>query len=74
MRQVLADEVDLRARGAEFIPSAQEGPDAPSVKYRETLNANGAPSEEVARGYRWMPGTELAGMPMANLHGTEATA
>jgi hypothetical protein len=28
--------------------------------YRSQLNSNGSPSETVAAGYRWKPGTELA--------------
>ena len=74
VRQVLADEVDLRARGADFIPSAEENAKSPSVIYRNTLNAEGVPSEEVARGYRWMPGTELAGVARAGMAGVEGRA
>jgi len=62
VRQVLAQEVDLRARGTEYITSAEETPESPSVVQRNILNAAGVPSEDVARGYRWMPGTELASL------------
>lgn len=74
VRQVLADEVELRARGADFIPATAEGPDSPSVAYRSRMNAEGVPSEDVARGYRWMPGTELAGVAHVGLRGTEGRA
>jgi hypothetical protein len=60
VRETLKNEVDLRARGRDFIPSSEEGPNSPSVKYREQLNADGSPSETVAAGYRWIPGTELS--------------
>ena len=60
VRKVLSQEVDLRARGTRFIPKEEEPSDAPSVLYRNQMNANGSPSEIVAAGYKWRPGTELA--------------
>ena len=60
VRKVLSEEVDLRARGAEFIDKEKEEADAPSQIYRAQMNANGSPSETVAAGYQWKPGTELA--------------
>lgn len=60
VRQVLADEVDLRAQGTQFISKEEEAPDGPSAAYRERINASGSPSETIAAGYRWKPGTELA--------------
>jgi hypothetical protein len=62
VRKVLAGEVDLRASGTQFVPRAAEGPDAPSVRYREQLNRDGSPSETVAEGYRYHPGGELAAL------------
>jgi hypothetical protein len=59
VRKVLAKEVDLRARGTEFIPSTQERDDSPSVRYRNQMNSKGSPSEVVAAGYQWRAGTEL---------------
>lgn len=59
VRQTLANEVDLRASGTRFIPSADELGDSPSVKYRDQLNSAGSPSEIAAAGWRWVPGTEL---------------
>jgi hypothetical protein len=61
VRETLANEVDLRARGPEFIDKAQEKADSPSVRYRKQMNAEGSPSEAVAAGYAWTPGTELSG-------------
>jgi hypothetical protein len=57
VRQVLAAEVDLRADGAQFVPSDREP--QRSIDYRWHLNSAGSPTEQVATGYRWQPGTEL---------------
>ena len=57
VREVLEKEVHLRTRGTEFVD--KEEADSPSVRHRQALNQHGAPSEIVAQGYRWMPGTEL---------------
>jgi rubrerythrin len=57
-RKVLATEVDLRAAGTQIVPRDQE--DAASLAYRATVNADGSPSETVAAGYVWSPGTELS--------------
>jgi rubrerythrin len=57
VRQVLVEEVDLRARGTEYVPLSEES-DA-TLRYREHLNSHGSPSEAVAEGYSWFPGTEL---------------
>lgn len=57
VRKVLHSEVDLRARGADFVPGDQES--AASRQYRGQLAADGSPSEAVAAGYVWAPGTEL---------------
>lgn len=60
IRKVLSEEVDLRARGTQFIGKDEEEPDSASVIYRSQMNSNGSPSETVAAGYKWKPGTELA--------------
>ncbi|GAB2506683.1 hypothetical protein [Lysobacter humi (ex Lee et al. 2017)] len=60
VREVLTAEVDLRARGAEYVPSGDEG--EASIAYREHLNSQGSPSEAVADGYVYRPGTELAAL------------
>lgn len=57
VRQVLANEVDLRADGATFVDRAQEP--QRSLDYRAQLNADGSPSQMVSAGYVWRPGTEL---------------
>jgi hypothetical protein len=60
IRKVLNEEVDLRARGTQFIRKDEEEDDSPSVIYRSQMNSHGSPSETVAAGYKWKPGTELA--------------
>jgi hypothetical protein len=57
IRKVLASEVDLRADGPRFVDKAQEP--QRSLDYRRHLNSQGSPTNEVATGYRWVPGTEL---------------
>lgn len=57
VRRVLAGEVDLRSVGTQYVDKAQESP--ASVAQREVLNADGSPSETIAAGYVWRPGTEL---------------
>jgi rubrerythrin len=57
VRETLANEVDLRADGTKFVPKEKES--AASLAYREGVNADGSPSETVAAGYRWAPGSEL---------------
>lgn len=58
VRQVLRDEVDLRANGPEIVPKAQES--KASIDFRKILNAGGVPTDIVAEGYVWSPGGELA--------------
>jgi rubrerythrin len=57
VRDVLTKEAELRAKGARFVDKKDESP--ASLKYRKELNKHGAPSDIVAEGYRWVPGTEL---------------
>jgi rubrerythrin len=57
VRQTLANEVDLRANGTEFVPKDKESRD--SLEYRKAMNAEGSPSEIVSAGYKWAPGSEL---------------
>ena len=61
VRATLEAELNLRARGPEFVDAADEPQDGPSATYRSHMNSEGSPSETVALGYRWVPGTELAG-------------
>jgi hypothetical protein len=58
VRDVLTREVTLRANGTRIVPEQDES--TASAAYRARLNAQGSPSEIVAAGYRWAPGTELA--------------
>jgi hypothetical protein len=57
VRKVVAEEVDLRTRGPDFVAMADEG--RQSRKYRDQLNADGSPSQTASTGYRWTAGTEL---------------
>jgi rubrerythrin len=57
VRRVLADEVDLRSLGADYVPREQQG--QASIDYRNQLNSQGSPSQAVSAGYIWTPGTEL---------------
>jgi hypothetical protein len=57
VRSVLEKEVTLRARGTEFVPLEEEGRE--SIEMRRQLNSEGSPTDLVAGGYRWRPGTEL---------------
>jgi hypothetical protein len=59
VRQTLNQEVDLRASGSQFVPRDEES--RASREYRDQLNSSGSPSETVAAGYQWKPGTELSG-------------
>lgn len=57
VRETLHNEVDLRADGPDFVDKAAEG--RASIEYRAQVNGSGSPTEEVAAGYRWSPGSEL---------------
>lgn len=59
VRKVLHDEVQFRANGKEIISQKNREPER-SLDYRRQMNAEGSPSETVAAGYQWAPGTELA--------------
>jgi hypothetical protein len=57
VRQVLREEVDLRADGPRFVNKSEE-PER-SRMYRQQMNADGSPTETVAAGWRWSHGGEL---------------
>lgn len=57
VRQVLRDELNLRADGTRFVDKAQE-PER-SLAYRRQMNEDGSPTETVAAGWQWSPGGEL---------------
>ena len=59
VRKVLSEEVDLRTCGADYVSKDQEG--SRSQEYRDHLNSTGSPTDAVAAGYHWQPGTELSG-------------
>ncbi|MDX9875499.1 MAG: hypothetical protein RBS88_11355 [Spongiibacteraceae bacterium] len=58
VRQTLERELNLRARGHQYVDKAQEG--EASIAYRSQIHADGVPSEIIAAGYQWHPGTELS--------------
>lgn len=61
VRETLNNEVDLRASGTQFTHKDDEADRSPmSIEYREQMNSEGSPSEIVAAGYTYAPGTELA--------------
>jgi hypothetical protein len=60
VRGVLRTEVGLTAVGQDFVPFSQEDPAGSSAVYRNQMNSAGSPSDTVARGYVWSPGTELS--------------
>jgi hypothetical protein len=66
VRETLRREVGLTAVGASIVPFDQEPEEA--QRYRVQLNSQGSPSERVAAGYIWRPGTELT------THGPRVTA
>ena len=57
LRDVVAEERDLRKNRTEFVDQKDEG--ATSHPWRDHLNSDGSPSTAVSAGYRWTPGTEL---------------
>lgn len=57
VRQTLKQEVDLRTSGKQFVSKDKE--DHASLAYRQHINSDGSPSQTVAEGYQWAPGTEL---------------
>jgi hypothetical protein len=57
VRATLANEVDLRTAGPNFVPAAEE-PES-SIEYRARVNAEGSPSQLVTLSYQFTPGTEL---------------
>ena len=58
---MLRGEVDLRAKGPDFVDKGELPRSSPSLRQAKQLNSEGSPSETVAAGWIWTPGTELAG-------------
>jgi rubrerythrin len=57
VRETLVREVDLSANGTEIVPFEEEAQG--NIDYRSHMNSEGSPSDSVAEGYSWYPGTEL---------------
>ena len=73
VRETLNNEVDLRASGTQFTHKEDEPDRSPlSIAYREQMNSEGSPSEIVAAGYTWTPGTELTEKKSAFAKGASA--
>ena len=82
VREMLAREVDLRANGKR-IRLARRGVAERRSSTASSSTPSGSPSRDVAGGYRWRPGTELAGADagvaaltedaMAKTHDTKPT-
>jgi len=64
VKRVLEQEVNLHAKGTGFVDIKDYPADGPSVAYREQMNSQGSPSEIVAAGYVYRPGTELNRKPL----------
>jgi hypothetical protein len=47
VRDVLAEQLDLRADGANYVPVDQLPPDHRYWDYQRTVNQGGAPSEQI---------------------------
>lgn len=58
VRKTLAEEMDLRAKGHDYVDKKHGG--HASRDYRNHLNSEGVPAETVSAGYQWAPGTELS--------------
>lgn len=63
VRNVLKQQVHLRAKGTEFIDPAKTPESEATLQYRNQLNRSGSPSDVIAEGWRWTPGTELVHGP-----------
>jgi rubrerythrin len=59
VRKVLQEEVNLTAVGTQFVDRSAVSETAATINYRTQLNKEGSPSNTVADGYEWCPGTEV---------------
>jgi hypothetical protein len=66
VREVLAREIPLRASGPDFVTEDALPSGSPSRAYAKQMNKDGSPTEEVAAGWIWSPGTELSGAAPGN--------
>jgi hypothetical protein len=62
VRETLNNEIPMSAKGHQFVPRDQESETTRS--YRKYVNSSGSPSENVAAGYQWKPGTEQTTQPV----------
>ena len=60
VREVLRNETHLRAVGTEIVDPKRVPESEETRRYREMMNSGGSPSETIATGWIWTPGTELA--------------
>jgi len=60
VREVLRNETGFGAIGLEIISGTKVPTSPASLAYRNHINSAGSPSETIAKGYVWAPGTELA--------------
>src|SRR5690554_5923496 len=58
VRKTLQEEINLRTRGTEFVDLEHES--MLSREYRTHINSEGSPTNAVAEGYIWSPGTEMS--------------
>lgn len=59
VRETLDNEVEFRAVDGRIIDRRKEAETDATIEYRRHMNSEGSPSERVAEGYVWTPGTEL---------------
>jgi hypothetical protein len=59
VRQILAEQIDLRADGLDYIPDAELPDDHRTRRYQQVVNAGGAPSEDVIEANRNKSGHEF---------------
>ncbi len=64
VRKVMREELELSVAAQCHVPRSQES--QATRDYRAQVDAEGSPSEAVAAGYTWTPGTELARLHPAN--------
>ncbi|HET6629389.1 MAG TPA: hypothetical protein VFG91_06420 [Woeseiaceae bacterium] len=57
VRETLKRELELSAARTQFVDRSRETED--TRRYRDTVNSEGSPTDIVAGGYQWRPGTEL---------------
>jgi hypothetical protein len=60
VRDTLRQEVHLSSKGTEYVDRSQES--EATRAYRDYMNSEGSPSQTVAAGYVWRPGTELTSL------------